>query len=100
KFFQHLGVVVFADAGVDAIIPIVQAADEVVPLHKAVGEQAAAVQAASEQHRHLVAIADHDQVDISDQRIGGRAIGESRPTGHDYLVHSAPPEAAIAGWCV
>ncbi len=92
KFRQHFVVVVFGDACVDAVVPVVQPADEVVAVDAAVGEQRAAVQAAAVQHGDIVAVADHDQVDIADQRIGGRAVLELGPARDGDLVHETPPE--------
>lgn len=55
--FQDLGmkdlvIVVFADAGLDAVIPAVQPAEQVVALDRAVGEQCDAGSARTARRRH------------------------------------------------
>jgi ferredoxin len=87
---QDLGVVVFADAGVDAIVPVMQAADQVFAVDETVREQRAAMQAAPVEHEDRVGAADDHEVHIGDQRIGRRAIGKLRPVGYHDLVHKCP----------
>jgi hypothetical protein len=74
EFRQHFLVVVLADAAVEPVVPVVQPADQVVAVDAAVGEQRAAVQATSVEHRHVVAVADHNEVDAADQGISRDAV--------------------------
>ena len=75
---EGLGVVVLADPGVVAVVPAVDAADEVGAVDVAVGQQGAAVEAAAEEDGDLVVVADDDQVDAGDQGVGGLAVGAAR----------------------
>ena len=57
--------VVRTDAGVVAVVPVVDAADEVVAADMAVGEEGAAVEAAAEEHGDPVVVADDDEVTLA-----------------------------------
>ena len=80
EFVQRLFVIVLRHAGIDAVVPIVHPADQIVILvHMAVGHQRAAVQAAAIEHRHLIVETHHHKVDALDQRIGRCPVGKRRP---------------------
>jgi hypothetical protein len=93
ELLEHLGVVVGAHAGVDAVVPTVQAADEVVAHDVAVAEQRPAVEAAAVEHRVLVTSADDHQVDALDRRTHRGALGHLTPVGdlhhrRRHVVHT------------
>ncbi len=76
KFASDLVVVVGAHPGVDAVVPPVQTAHQVVALDPPVGEQRAAVEAAAVEDRVVVATADEDEVDAVDRRTRRLAVDE------------------------
>ena len=79
---QHLGVVVSRDAAVEAVVPVVQAADEVVALHMTVGQQRAAMQAAAVEHRHRSVVSDDHQIDPADHCMGRLPVSQFIQTGN------------------
>ncbi|MPM88047.1 hypothetical protein SDC9_135148 [bioreactor metagenome] len=76
---QHLVIGVRADPRRDAVVVPVHTADQVLAADEAVGEQRAAMQASPVEHRDLVVVADHHQVDARHQRVCGRTVRESAP---------------------
>ena len=88
---EHLAVVVRADARLDAVVPAVQTADEIVAPDLAVGEQRAAVQAATVEHRVLVAPPDDDEIDALGARGGRLPVGNVRPRCDPYEIHRTLP---------
>ena len=82
ELLQHLGVVVGADPRVDAVVPAVQPADQVVALDAAVAQQRAAVQASPVQHRVFVAPPDDHQIDAFDGRPHRRPFRDLAPGRH------------------
>ena len=81
EFVEGFVVAVRTDAGVVAIVPVVDAADQVVASDGAVGEQGAAMQAAPVEDRDVVVVADDDEVYVGYQRVGGLAVFEFAPGG-------------------
>ncbi len=73
---QNLGVVVLADAGVEAVVPAVHAADDILAIDMAIGHQCPAVGAAPVEHADLRVVADDDQVDTGNEGMGWTAIFE------------------------
>jgi hypothetical protein len=89
ELLELLGVAVGADARLDAVVPAVQAADEVVAADLTVGEQRASVQAAPVQHSMLVAASDDDEVDPFARRGGWYAVGNFRPGCDLHPIHGS-----------
>ena len=87
ELLQRLGVVVRAHAGVDPVVPAVQAAQQVVAVDVAVGQQRAAVQAPAVEHRVVVAPPDDHQVDALDHGADRRPVGHLAPGRH---LHRPP----------
>ena len=87
EFRQRFAVVVLADAGVEAVVPAVKAADQVVPLDRSVGHQGAAVQAAAVEHGNLVVVADHDEIDSGHQCVGGFSVFQIVDFANGNFVH-------------
>ena len=81
---QPLLVLVLAHAGVDAEVPVVDAADEAVALDGAVGEEGAPVQAAAVEHRDVVVPAHDDEVDVGHPGGGGHAVLQFAPARHGH----------------
>jgi hypothetical protein len=76
ELVQPLGVVVLADAGAELEVPLVHAADQVLALNGAVGQQRSPVQATAVQHRDLVIVTDDDEVHVPHQGEGRCAVLE------------------------
>ena len=85
--FERFRVVVRTDARFDSVVPAVQSADQVVPDDLAVGEQRAAVQTTSVEHRTLVVSADDDEVDTVDHGRGRHSVGHLGPGSNANAVH-------------
>ncbi len=66
KFRQRLAVVVFTDAGIHAVIPLVDPANQVITRDIAVGHQGAAVRATSVKHADPVVETNDHKVDTGD----------------------------------
>jgi hypothetical protein len=88
---QRLGVGVLADAGVQAVVPAVDPADQVGAVDVTVGHERAAMQAAPEQDRAAVVPAHDHQIDLADEGSLGLTIDELGPDGDGDLVHGATP---------
>ncbi len=73
--------------GAEAVVPTVQTAHEVVAVDVAIGHQRAAMQASAVHHRDVVVEGHDHQVDIGDQRAGGRAILEVVPVRNWEGLH-------------
>ena len=84
---QPLLVRVRAHTGAEAVIPTVQTAHEVVAVDVAVGHQRAAMQTSAVHHRDVIAVGHDHQVDVGDQRSGGRAILEVVPVRNWVGLH-------------
>ena len=65
------------------------AANKIFAVDVAVGQQGAAVQAATVEHRHLVLIrpADHDEVDIGDEGVSRLERSQLVPIGYLGFLH-------------
>ena len=63
---QDFFVIVFADAGIEAVVPVVDAADQVLAVDMAVGHERAPVQAAAVEDRHVVVVAHDAEIDVAD----------------------------------
>ena len=90
EFPERLFVVVFADAGVEAIVPVVDAADQIVAIDMAIGQQGATVQAAAVEYRDGLVMPDDDEIDLADQRIGGLPVLELGQGFDRKLLHRRP----------
>ena len=84
ELLQRLRVVVGADPGVDAVVPAVEPAEDVVSVDVAVGQQGATVEASSVEHGVLLPPADDDQVDPFDRDPGGHPLRNLGPRRHTY----------------
>jgi hypothetical protein len=84
ELVERLVVVVLADAGVQAVVPLVDAADEVLAVDVAVGQEGTAVQAPSVQHRDLVPVADDDEIHLADEGVRGLAVLQLAPARDLY----------------
>ncbi len=62
------------DAGIEAIIPIVQATNQVLAAYKSVRHQRAAMQTSPIKHGHLFIEPDDNQIDLSNKRIRGITV--------------------------
>lgn len=82
EFGQLFRVVVRGHAAVEAVIPIMHTANEVLATHKAVRHQSAPVQTATIEHRHVVIDAHDDKIDLAHQRIGRVAVFEVTEFGN------------------
>ena len=71
---KRLGVVVFADSGIDAVVPIVNSAKKVVAFDMPVAHQRSAMEATSVEHRDVIVVADNDEVDFARKCIGWLAV--------------------------
>ena len=96
KLGQRLGIVVFAHARVDAIVPAVQAADKIVAVHVAVRHQRTAVCATPVKHADLIVVTNDHQIDIAHQSVRRHAILQSVPARHGNFVHVHTPLVLIA----
>ena len=85
---EPFGVVVFADAGIVAVVPAVDPAVEVVALDPTVGEQGPAMVTAAEEDGDLIIVADDDQVDVGNQGVFWRAVDQLIPLRDGYLLHA------------
>jgi hypothetical protein len=90
ELVQPLGVVVLADAGAELEVPLVHAADQVLALNGAVGQQRSPVQATAVQHRDLVIVTDDDEVHVPHQGEGRCAVLERVPLGDSLFLHVSP----------
>lgn len=70
ELVQPLLVVVRADPRLHPVVPLVDAADEVVALDMAVGQQGSSMVAATVEDRNTVLETHDDEIDISDQGVG------------------------------
>ncbi len=84
EFLQNFMVVVFTDAGIEAVIPMMQPAHQIVAIDIAVREQRAAMQAAAIEHGDLFAIAYDDEIDAADQRVGRFSVFKLIPDGDGF----------------
>jgi len=64
---ETLFVVVGTDAGIDPIVPVVEAADEIATSDVAVGEEGAAVEATPVEDGVVFSVADHYKIDAFDE---------------------------------
>jgi len=89
RVVQLLLGVVGADAGLIAVVPIVQAADDVSTFDTPIGHQRTAVRAVAVEHRDPLRIrpTDNDQVDTGGQGVGGFQRLQVRPLGDNGFVH-------------
>lgn len=71
KLVERLGVGVLADAGVHAVFPAVDPADQIVPFDLAVRHQRAAVETTAVQHRDRLSTA-RDSLTFSDGSVAAR----------------------------
>ena len=86
---QRLAVLVLGDAGIEPVVPVVNATDQVVVVvDVAVGHQRAAVQAATIVNTGGVVVANHDQIDLADKRVLGPAVAERVPSCYGLLAHA------------
>ena len=74
EFMKRLGVVVFTDSGIDAVVPIVNSAKKVVAFDMPVAHQSSAMEATSVEHRDVIVVADNDEVDFARKCIGWLAV--------------------------
>ena len=74
KLGQLFVVAVFRNPGVEPVVPVVHAADQVVPVDMAIGHQRAPVQTSSIEYRHLIVEPNDDQIDLANQCIRRLAI--------------------------
>ena len=88
EFRQCFAVFVFADTGVDSIVPTVDTADEIVAIHMPVGHQRTTMSAASVQHADGIVIADNDQVNVRNQRRCRCSILKFVPICNANFFHS------------
>ena len=84
ELVERLVVVVLADAGIQAVVPLMDAADEVLAVDVAVGQEGTAVQAPSVQHRDLVPVADDDEIHLADEGVRGLAVLQLAPARDLY----------------
>ena len=87
---QDLCVIVFADARIEAVIPIVHAADQVLAVDMAVGHERAPVQTAAVEDRHVVVVAHDAEIDLAGQRISRLAVLQFVKRLDRDLVHRGP----------
>ena len=87
ELLQRFGMVIRRDATVEPVIPVVNAADEVVAFDAAVGHQRAPVQAAAVQHRDGIVEAHDDEIDALDERVRGLPVWEFFEACDGGLVH-------------
>ena len=87
-------VVIFADAGIEAVIPVVHAADQVLAVDVAVRHEGAPVQAAAVEDRHVLVVAHDAEIDVADQGIGRLAVFQFVERLDRDLVHGSLPSAA------
>jgi hypothetical protein len=79
ELVQNLLIVVFGNPGIQTIVPVVNAANEVVAIHEPVRHERTAVETPSVKNRYLVIKSHHNQVDICDKRIGRLTIFKIAP---------------------
>jgi hypothetical protein len=91
---KSLAVVVLADPGIEAVVPPVEAADEIGAVDVPVRQEGAPVEAPSVQDRHVVAMADDHQIHVADQRAGWLPVGELAPGGDLDALHMSPRECS------
>ena len=90
---QHLRVIVLADAGIESVVPVVHAADQVLAVDMAVGHERAPVQAAAIEDGDLVVVAHDAEVDVADQRVGRLAVRQLVERLDGNFVHRLVPSA-------
>ena len=88
---QLLLILILADAGVEAIVPTVDTADEVCPFNTPIGKERASVVAAAVHHRHLPIVADDHQIDIGHKGVGGLTVGQLTEIGDRDFIHDSVP---------
>jgi hypothetical protein len=101
-----LGRLVRRDAAVEPEVPAVDAADDVVAGHRAVGEQRAAVRAPALEDVDGVAAPDDDEVDAVDLRVRRDVVDEVAEPGDgdlDRCRHVTLPRGGVTDgdrrWC-
>jgi hypothetical protein len=87
EFLQRFGVVVGRDAAVEPVVPVMNAANEVVAFDAAIGHQRASVQAAAVQHRNRIVEAHDDQIDTLDECVRRLPVCEFFIACDGGLVH-------------
>jgi phage terminase large subunit-like protein len=84
---ESFAVVVFADAGVETVVPAVHAADQVVAFDMTVRHQRAAVCTTTVQHGDLVIVTNDNEVNIGNKRVRRCAIFKIIPIAYGYFFH-------------
>jgi hypothetical protein len=84
---QGLTVIVFADTGVETVVPTVHAADQVVAFDMTVRHQCAAVRTTTVQHGDRVIVTNDNEVNIGDKRVSRCAIFKIIPIAYGYVFH-------------
>ena len=79
---EMLAIVVVRDTGVDAVVPPVYTAHDAVALDGAVGQEGSPVPAPTRQHREILTVADHHEVDAVDERSQRNAVLHLGPLGN------------------
>lgn len=79
---------VFADAGIEPVVPEMHAANQVVAFDESVGHQRTAVRAATVHDRHIIVHSHDDEIDGADQRMLRRTIFKFFPISNDSFFHS------------
>ena len=87
---ERLGVVVHAHTRRDAVVPTVQAADEVFTVKVAVGEQRASMETPAVQHRVLIVAADDHELDALRNGRGRDSIRYLAPRRDPHQIHDRP----------
>jgi hypothetical protein len=97
ELLQHFRIVIFGDSGLELVIPVVDAADQiVVAIDKPVGHQCAPVQAAPVKNRDGV-IKTHDhQIDIRNERIFGLTVFKVVVFGDGDLCHVGSSSVGVS----
>ena len=87
EFVQGFAIVIFTNARIDTEVPIMNAANQVVPIHMTVFEQSASMQAAAIEDRDFFFITDNNEINIGDQSPCGLTVYKVLPTGNANRFH-------------
>jgi hypothetical protein len=85
---QCLTVAILTDTRVDAVVPVMYPADEVVAVDVTVGHQGAAMCTTPVQDGHLVIVANDYKIDIRNQRMHRFAVFDVIPVCNGEFIHS------------
>ena len=91
ELWQLLIVVLRADAGLKAVVPVMHATNQVLAIDMPIGKHCATMQATPVEHGHLVVEPNGDKVHVPDKETGGRPVQQVIPSSDCLFVHRLAP---------